>query len=101
MGLLTKLAELLSSDRVTIEYINDIVDDVYGLLGTTINGRGSLTWENLAADAEILPSQIADTAVVRTNLVGPGEQIVTRPTAFHALTNLGLDPSTGSDLSTV
>lgn len=64
MGLLTKLVALLSSDRVTYTYVNNIVDDLYNALGTTINGRGSLTWENLSATAEIVATQVSGTAAV-------------------------------------
>lgn len=93
MGLLTKLATLLSSDKVRYDYVNDLVDDLYDIIGTTINGRGSLTWENLSATAEIVPTQVADTAVVRGNTVSPGEQVIVRPTDIEKLTSLGMDIS--------
>lgn len=76
MSLLTKLAALLSSSRVTYTYINSIVDDLYDKIGTTTNGRGSLTWENLSASANLAATQVQNTAAV---LGGGSSQAMTNP----------------------
>src|SRR3990167_6846461 len=76
MGLLTKPSALTTLSRILYSWLNSRVDDLYDIIGTTTNGRGSLNYLNLSASANLDGSQIANTAAV---LGGGSEQAMANP----------------------
>lgn len=80
MGLLTKPAALTSISRAIYTWLNSRVDDLYNIIGTTANGRGSLNYLNLSATADLAPGQGRGTFATLTDPDALGTQSVTRST---------------------
>ena len=99
MSLLTKPSALTSASRVIYTLFNTIYDDLYNKIGHTVSGRGTLTWENLSATAEIAATQIANTAAVLGG--GAVQEMVnafrqTAPYLETATANVGTMSNTGA-----
>lgn len=84
MGLLTKPAALTAISRAIYTWLNARVDDLYNIIGTTANGRGSLNYLNLSATADLAPGQGRGTFATLTDPDALGQQLVTRATRFAA-----------------
>lgn len=80
MGLLTKPAALTSFSRAIYTWLNSRVNDLYDIIGTTTNGRGSLNYLNLSPTADLAPSQGRGTFATLTDPDTLGTQSVTRAT---------------------
>lgn len=64
MSLLTKPTALTAASRIVYTLLNTLYTDLYDKIGNTGNGRGTLTWENLAANAALEHTQVLNTAAV-------------------------------------
>src|SRR3990167_4350650 len=80
----TKPADFADGAELTAAQLNALIT-ILGILGFTIgsggDGNGDIHNDNIASDAAIVATKIADTAIVGTNTVSAGEQEISRPTS--------------------
>lgn len=85
MGLVVKPPQFTAT-TLTVSAINTLMNTVYDEFGATVGsggtGAGNIQDANVASNAAIAKSKVADVAVVCTNTVSAGTQTITRPTSF-------------------